>query len=68
MSAPRKTLKTLGRMELTPASFTLILRQRLERVCGEVLLTFLEEINPGCSTLDMRNWPLFYYYFFKAYT
>ena len=42
--------------------------QRLERVCGEVLLTFLEEINPGCSTFDMRNWPLFYYYYFKAYT
>ena len=29
------------RMELTPPSFTLILRQRLERVWGEVLFTFL---------------------------
>ena len=48
-SAPRKmtgSLKTFGliegtRMELTPPSFTLILRQRFERVWGEVLLTFL---------------------------
>ena len=29
------------RIELTPPSFTLILRQRLESVCGLVLLTFL---------------------------
>ena len=48
-SAPRKmtgSLKTFGlmegtRMELTPPSLTLILRQRLESVWGEVLLTFL---------------------------
>merc|ERR1719266_1159738 len=48
-SAPRKmtgSLKTFGRIEgrrieLTPPSLTLILRQRLERVCGLVLLTFL---------------------------
>jgi hypothetical protein len=26
---------------LTPPSFTLILRQRLDRVCGDVLFTFL---------------------------
>ena len=42
---PRRGL-TLGRMLgtrmlLTPPSLTLILRQRLESVCGEVLLTFL---------------------------
>ena len=29
------------RMELTPPSLTLILRQRLDRVWGDVLLTFL---------------------------
>lgn len=29
------------RMLLIPPSFTLILRQRLERVCGDVLFTFL---------------------------
>merc|ERR1719376_435920 len=48
-SAPRKitgSLNTLGRMlgtrmEFIPPNFTLIFKHRLERVCGEVLLTFL---------------------------
>ena len=48
-SAPKKmtgSLKIFGLMlgtkiELTPPSLTLILRQRLDRVCGDVLLTFL---------------------------
>ena len=29
------------RMELTPPSFTLIFKQRLDRVCADVLFTFL---------------------------
>ena len=48
-SAPRKmtgSLKILGlmlgtRIELTPPNLTLILRQRLDNVWGEVLFTFL---------------------------
>lgn len=43
---PSSNISTFGlmlgtRMLLIPPSFTLILRQRLERVCGEVLFTFL---------------------------
>jgi hypothetical protein len=47
-SAPRKmtgSLKILGlmlgtRIEFTPPNLTLILRQRLDNVCGDVLFTF----------------------------
>ena len=38
------------RMELTPPSFTLILRQRLDSVCGEVLFTFF-----ACTIVCVRK-------------
>ena len=50
-------------MELTPPSFTLILRQRLERVCGEGLFTFF--ICTHCVAMPRRVSPT---RFTSAYT
>jgi hypothetical protein len=51
------------RMELTPPSFTLILRQRLERVWGEGLFTFF--ICTHCVAMPRRVSPT---RFTSAYT